>query len=261
MRHEGPAICAQDRQLLLDRARTGDSEALNLLFASCRKRLYLLAFRILPRPQDAEDAVQEAMLAAFTHLDRFQGRADFLTWASRIVMNTALLQIRQARTKPTVSLDPLDDEFDASSYRAYLQDPRPTPEEQLQKVEHWALMECALNKLPLQSRRAIHLCKFAGYSVKQASRELGVSVSALKVRLHRGKQALIVRLKTETKVWQKAEVNKRTCKPRTASEPNLKSRLTVPPTEICQCQESVGRLASTNRGSGVLHLSQSQPPE
>ena len=83
------------------RAQTGDAEALNVLFASCHKKLYCRALRILVTPQDAEDAVQEAMLAAFSHLQRFQGRADFLTWATRIVINAALQHIRKTRTKPT----------------------------------------------------------------------------------------------------------------------------------------------------------------
>ncbi|HET9374818.1 MAG TPA: sigma-70 family RNA polymerase sigma factor, partial [Chthoniobacterales bacterium] len=65
------------------------------MFESCRGRLYYQALRILARPQDAEDAVQEAMLAAFKHLNRFQRRADFLTWATRIVTNAALQHIRR----------------------------------------------------------------------------------------------------------------------------------------------------------------------
>jgi RNA polymerase sigma-70 factor, ECF subfamily len=209
LKHEGSGISARERELLLIRAQTGDPEALNLLFESCRGSLYCQALRILARPQDAEDAVQEAMLAAFKHLHRFQRRADFLTWATRIVTNTALQHIRKARTKPTVAWDHVGSDLDATWFSNYLRDPQPTPEEQLQRLEHWELLEDALLKLPIESRRAIQLCKLADYSVKEAASVLGLPVSTLKVRLHRGKRALMVRLKRETPVRPKLSAGKR----------------------------------------------------
>jgi len=208
LNHERPTISAQHRRVLVLRAQRGDTEALNVLLESCRTRLYFLALRILRRPQDAEDAVQEAMLAAFTHLQRFQGRADFLTWASQILINAALQHIRKSRNRPTVALDQIHGEFDAASYSEYLRDPQPSPEEQLQRREHWQIFEKALYKLPLESRRLVELCKFSDYSMKEVSTSLGLPVSTPKVRLHRGKRALIVRIKRETKVPPKAGVRK-----------------------------------------------------
>ena len=123
MNHEKSIVSARERELLLLRARTGDQEALNVLFESCRGRLYGQALRILARPQDAEDAVQEAMLAAFTHLHRFQRRADFLTWTTRIVINAALQDIRKTRTRPTVPWDQIDSE--GASFSEYVRDPSP----------------------------------------------------------------------------------------------------------------------------------------
>jgi DNA-directed RNA polymerase specialized sigma24 family protein len=128
LHHEDPVLAAREKELLLLRAQSGDMEALNVLFESCRRRLYCRALRILARPQDAEDAVQEAMLAAFTRLHQFQGRADFLTWLTRIVVNAALQHIRKTRTKPTVSWDQVDDEFKRALFIDYLTDPQPTPE-------------------------------------------------------------------------------------------------------------------------------------
>lgn len=116
LNHEGSVISVRERQLLLVRAQAVDAEALNVLFESCRKRFYFSAMRILARPQDDEDAVQQAMLAAYTHLERFQGRADFPTRATRIVTNAALQHIRKTRTKRTVSWDQTDDEFEGASF-------------------------------------------------------------------------------------------------------------------------------------------------
>ena len=105
------------------------------------------------------------MLAAFRHLHRFQRRADFLTWATRIVINAALQQIRKTRTKPTVAWDQVDKESNGASFSEYIRDWQPTPEEHLQRLEHREMLEEALHKLPVDMRRAIQLCKFAGYSL------------------------------------------------------------------------------------------------
>lgn len=221
LNYKPSAISAGERQLLLQRAQTGDPEALNVLFESCRRRLYCLALRILVRPQDAEDAVQEAMLAAFTHLHRFQGRADFLTWASRIVINAALQDIRKTRAKPLVSLDRIDDEFERTPLRERLKDPQPTPEEQLQAVEYREILEDALQKVPIKSRRAIQLCKFAHYSLKEAASALGLPVGTVKARLHRGRRELTINLKRGAQVPCKPAGNKQNS---STESPNLVAR-------------------------------------
>ena len=120
-------ISVRDKEPILQRAQKGDPEALNLLFESCRGRLFARALRILPRRQDAEDAAQDAMLTAFTHLHEFQGRADFLTWATRIVINAALMQIRKARSKPVMSWDQVNGEIEESFSSELIQDQKPTP--------------------------------------------------------------------------------------------------------------------------------------
>jgi RNA polymerase sigma-70 factor, ECF subfamily len=209
LNHEGSAISVRERELLLLRAQTGNREALNVLFESCRERLYCRALRILARPQDAQDAVQEAMVAAFTHLHRFQRRSDFLTWATRIVINAALQHIRKTRTKPTVAWDQVDADFEGPLFSEYLRDPQPNPEERLQGLEQQEMLEHALQKLPVEMRRAIELCKSRDYSLKEAASALGLPVSTLKARLHRGRRALMVHLKRETQVRRKPAANRR----------------------------------------------------
>jgi RNA polymerase sigma-70 factor, ECF subfamily len=196
------AISAAEREVLLLRAQTGDREALNALFESCYKKLHRRALRILPRPQDAEDAVQEAMIAAFTHLRRFQGRADFLTWATRILINAALQQIRRSRSKPTVSWEQVAGEGEGVSCEEYLRDPQPTPEEQLREREQREMLASALSKLPEESLQAIQLCQFAEHPLKEAANTLGLPVTTLKTRLHRARRALAVHLKRKAQASQ-----------------------------------------------------------
>jgi RNA polymerase sigma-70 factor, ECF subfamily len=195
---ETAVISVRDKELILQRAQKGDPEALNLLFESCRGRLFASALRILPRRQDAEDAVQDAMLAAFTNLAKFEGRADFLTWATRIVINAALMQIRKARSKPVISWDQVNGEIEESPSSEFMEDQKPTPEQMYQKVEHRRLLEEALRQLPADYRRAIQLCKLSDCSLKEAARALGVPMGTLKARLHRGRRSLLLRFKRKT---------------------------------------------------------------
>lgn len=180
-------------------AKLGDTGALNSLFESCRTSLYGRALRILSRPQDAEDAVQEAMVAAFTQLHRFEGRSDFLTWTTRIVINAALQQIRKGRTRVTIPLDNAKNESDGSSFNEYLKDPRPTPEEELMEVEHANILKRAMQRLPSERRRVIQLCQSRDYSLREAANALGLPLCTLKARLHRGRQALATHLKNEVR--------------------------------------------------------------
>jgi RNA polymerase sigma-70 factor, ECF subfamily len=207
LNYEGSVISVRERELLVLRAQRGDAEALNLLFAACRRRLYDRALQILARPQDAEDAVQEAQLAAFTHLDRFEGRADFLTWATRIVINAALQHIRKTRTKPTVSWDQVDAEFKEAWISGYLGDPQPTPEEQLQGRERREMLEDALHRLPVEMRQATQLRSSTDYSLTEAASALGVPLNTLKARLHRARRELMIRLKRKTQVRRKPPAN------------------------------------------------------
>lgn len=221
LNHGGSVISVRERELLLQRAQKGDPEALNVLFESCRGNLYFRALRILARPQDAEDAVQEAMLAAFTRLHQFQGRADFLTWATRIVINAALQHIRKTRTKAMVAWDQVDNEFHGVSFSEWVRDPQPTPEERLQRLEQWETLEDALHKLLVEQRLAIQLCKFTEYSLQEAASVLGLPVGTLKARLHRGKDALMVSVKKKTQVRCKPAPHNRSLQPCGASEESL----------------------------------------
>jgi RNA polymerase sigma-70 factor, ECF subfamily len=223
LRQETVVISVRDKQLILQRALKGDPEALNLLFESCRGRLFACALRILPRRQDAEDAVQDAMLAAFTHLDEFQGQADFLTWATRIVINAALMQIRKARSKPVISWDQVNDEIEESFSSEFIEDQKPTPEQIYQQVEHRRLLEEALRQLPADHRRAIQLCKLMDCSVKEAARVLGVSMSSVKIRLHRGRRSLFLRFKGKTQHRRATSRSRKALRPSLPAEQSLRA--------------------------------------
>ena len=136
-------------------------------------------------------------------------------------MNAAPMHIHKARTKPAVPWDQAENEFDRVSFSEYPRDPQPTPEEQLHELEHWEMLEDTRHKLPVENRRAIQLCKFADYSLKEAASTLGLPVGTLKARLHRGRRALMVSLKKKTQVRRKPASNKRSLQLCPASEESL----------------------------------------
>ena len=89
----------------LQGALNGDREALGQLFASHTPRLYRAALRILGKPQDAEEALQDGFFSAIRHLGEFECRSRFSTWLTRIVINVALMRLRKGRREVLTSFD------------------------------------------------------------------------------------------------------------------------------------------------------------
>src|SRR5450759_1962552 len=95
----------QSEEQLIERGLNGDARALDALFARNTRALYQTAFRVLGNPEDAEEALQEGLLSAYRNLHRFEGRSQFSTWLTRIVINAALMRRRSKRARPAVSLE------------------------------------------------------------------------------------------------------------------------------------------------------------
>ena len=85
---------------LIERARSGDTDALTELYRRHERRVYNLALRTLGNPWDAADVAQEAFIKAFRNLDSFKGDARFTTWLHRIVVNAAYDHLRRQRPEP-----------------------------------------------------------------------------------------------------------------------------------------------------------------
>jgi DNA-directed RNA polymerase specialized sigma24 family protein len=100
-----------DKTLALE-ARRGAQSAFEELYRRHRRRMFRLAYRVTRSREDAEDAVQESFLNAYLHLKDFEGRAAFLTWMSRIAMNSALMKVRRARTSREFSTEDFCETFD-----------------------------------------------------------------------------------------------------------------------------------------------------
>src|SRR5713226_6659235 len=186
------AVPVPDDQLIA-RAQRGDQEALETLFARNNRALYQTALRLLGNPEDAEDALQEGLLSAYRNLRRFEGRSQFSTWLTRIVINAALMRRRSQRARPAVSLDdpPREDELPLAERFA---DAGPDPEQAYRGKELTELLEEDLAGLSPLLRSAFLLREVEGLTTGEAARELGVTQNTLKARLWRARQQLASRL-------------------------------------------------------------------
>src|SRR6201982_670089 len=105
-----------NKEKLIRDGQRGDSQAVEALFRRYHRPLFQTALRVLGNAEDAEDALQDGYLSAYRNLKRFEGRSQFSTWLTRIVINAALMRRRSAKSRPAVSLDdsPREDELPAS---------------------------------------------------------------------------------------------------------------------------------------------------
>jgi RNA polymerase sigma-70 factor, ECF subfamily len=180
---------------LVARAQARDADAFRAIMQACNRRLYRIARGILRNDSDAEDAVQEAYVRAFTHLHDFRGDASLATWLSRIVMNEALGRLRLRR--PTVAFS----EGEASGPEAeIIQFPhtaRSDPETTMAQRELLQLVEQATDKLPEAYRIVFITRVIEGMSVEEAAELLGLRPETVKTRLHRARRLVREQLETQ----------------------------------------------------------------
>lgn len=155
-------------------------------------RFRRIAMRSLRNPEDAEDAVQDAMLSAFRHITQFDGRAQMSTWLTTIVINAVRMQSRRRSRRPIVSLDePAKDGQRTPS--ELLLDPHPTPEQTLEQCELRELVLKLTDNLPPSQRAALRLHQRDDFSIRMAADTLGVPEGSIKAQLTRGRAELTQR--------------------------------------------------------------------
>ncbi len=154
------------------------------LVAQYQTRLYRVALGVLGDATEAEDALQEAWLAAYRHREQFQGRSELGTWLTRIVINAARGRRRKARARPAVEL-----EVCLAAGHEFA-DNRPGPEAKCLEGERRQRLRHLLRRLSPPVRQALELCDLEGQSCRQAAETLGIQPAALKCRLFRGRARL-----------------------------------------------------------------------
>jgi RNA polymerase sigma-70 factor (ECF subfamily) len=148
-----------------------------------------IALGRLRNVEDAEDAVQEALLSAYKHLGQFQGRSQLSSWLTKIVINTAGMKLRGRRHQKIVSLDQIL-EAGGTTLATELVDTRQTPEAVCAQTEMGEILRKALTQLSPKLRVAFQMRKIAGISDRQIAETLGLTTNALKSRVARARAAI-----------------------------------------------------------------------
>ena len=151
---------------------------------------YRCALRLLGNAADAEDAVQEALVAAYKHIDQFRGQSQLSTWLTTIVTNCARMQLRKRPRQIHMTLEEQigDDERYFLSER--LADTRPSPEDECRKSELAAHLGKCTALLPPSLRRTFQLRVADGLSIFETAQVLGVPQGTVKTRLARARTNL-----------------------------------------------------------------------
>ena len=176
---------------LLAGLRAGDERAYESLVRRHGGRMLAVAQRVLGNEDDASDAVQDAFLSAFRHIAQFQGDAQLSTWLHRIVVNAALVKLRNRKRRPEVAIDGLlpvflDDGHQANAAVEW----RPCPQAQAEAAETRALVRAQIDRLPESYRTVLILRDIEGMDTEETARLLETNANTVKVRLHRARQAL-----------------------------------------------------------------------
>jgi RNA polymerase sigma-70 factor (ECF subfamily) len=176
---------------LLERVRTGDERACEALVRLHGGRMLAVARRFLRTEEDSADAVQDAFLAAFRSLDRFEGNSALGTWLHRIVVNVCLMKLRARSRSREVRIDDLLPSFDDTGHhnrpvRAW---ENPTLAH-LTRAEIRTQVRSCIDQLPEAYREVLLLRDIEEFDTAETAQQLGITPGTVKTRLHRARQAL-----------------------------------------------------------------------
>lgn len=182
---------SSEEAVLIESLKTGELAALEAAVRQYGGRMLAVARQFLGNEQDAQDAMQDAFVTAIKSLDRFEHRSSLATWLHRIVVNSSLMKRRSQGRRHEESLDGLLPTFQDDGHQA-----QPTPRwsgsalASLEQEETRTLVRRAIDRLPETHRTVLLLRDLQELDTDTAAEILGISTDAVKVRLHRARQAL-----------------------------------------------------------------------
>ena len=185
------AAALEDRALL-ERAQAGEVEAFESLVERHQDRLYGLALRMTRSDADAAEVVQEAFLAAYQNLKAFRGEAAFGSWVHRIAANNALMRLRHPRVVEAATEELRTPEFNERGSLTEVPeiDWSRRADEKVLDEELGRAIRQGTDSLPEGYREVFLLKDVEGMSYEEIAEMMGISVPAVKSRLHRARLAL-----------------------------------------------------------------------
>ena len=182
---------ASDESRFIAALRSGDEGAFERLVRENGARLLAVSRRFLRNEEDARDALQDAFVSAYRSLSRFEESSRISTWLHRIVVNSCLMKLRSRRRHPEDPIEDLLPKFLPDGHAAVPSVPwEGSVEELLERGETRKLVRAAIDRLPESYRTVLLLRDIEELDTEQTARLLAVTENAVKVRLHRARQAL-----------------------------------------------------------------------
>lgn len=185
------AVQQRQEASLVASLRAGDPHAFETLVRTHMPMLLRVARRFMRSEEDARDAVQDAFVSAFRSIRNFASNAQLSTWLHRIVINACLMRLRTQRRRPEEDIEEYlprfqDDGHQVQRSEAWCE----TAETILQRTELCGIVRAAIDQLPDTYREVLLLRDIEELSGEEAAGILGVTPNAVKIRLHRARQAL-----------------------------------------------------------------------
>jgi RNA polymerase sigma-70 factor, ECF subfamily len=188
-------VVREDEHLLVTAAKAGDTAAFEELVNRYERKIFRLTMNITRNHEDAEDAMQDAFMKAYSHLDRFQEDSRFYTWLVRIAANEALMRLRKRRPNQFSLDEPIESEDDFVPQQ--IEDWGPSPEQRFAQTEMRDILRGVIEELPPDFRIVFLLRDVEGLSTQDTAEAVGISEAAVKSRLLRAR--LKLRKKLDTK--------------------------------------------------------------
>jgi len=164
-----------------------------------REQFLRMAYVVLRNREDAEDALQDALISAYKHLRSFEGRSALKTWFTRVVLN-AVLMIRRRRKSTHTEFVTESSSGDEFSKIARIADKRPNPEKQYAATETFEFAKALIDGLSPGLREAFTMTYLGENRAKEAGAKLGVNMTTFKSRLFRARKELVDEARTAVDV-------------------------------------------------------------
>lgn len=169
---------------LLDAARSGDAEALETLLLRHQARIYRFGMRLCRDPEDAKDVLQDTLITMARSVRDFQGRSSLSTWLYTVARSLCIKKRRRSKFAPE-----REEALDAAGV-AEVADSAPQPDEVASSRQVAGALESSIRSLPTEQREVLVLRDVEGLKATEVAEVLGLSVAAVKSRLHRGRLAV-----------------------------------------------------------------------
>jgi len=182
-------LAEKNEQILIKGIKAGDQKSFEVFFDRYFSRVYSLAFKFLGNAADAEDIVQEVFLLVYKKANTFKGRSQFSTWLYRITVNTALARLRQRKKEDKVFVEEYMPKFNNDGYHFV----RPVVDwsQDVDKIvtnkQLLNIVKNTIDQLQPLDKAVVILSDFEERTNREIATALGLSVQAVKARLHRAR--------------------------------------------------------------------------